>query len=127
MRHNRRMTRLFLMMAALGLIIVVRFVSDQAAIRKLANESGLNRLQARTLFRAEIYNAMAANKLIALLFLGAIGYGIYLFLRLQQPDRILLPILTIIMVMEIGRYVTRNDAYNKINERLRKRETTEIQ
>ena len=121
------MTRLFLMMAALGLIIVVRFVSDQAAIRKLASESGLNRLQARTLFRAEIYNAMAANKLIALLFLGAIGYGIYLFLRLQQPDRILLPILTIIMVMEIGRYVTRNDAYNKINERLRKRETTEIQ
>lgn len=117
------MTRLLLMTAALAVIILVRFLSDMAAIKRLSQRSGLSRLQARAMFRAEIYNTMAANKITALAFLAALGYGIWLFLHTTGPDRVLMPILTIILAMEFGRYLTRKEADAHIEQRLAQRQS----
>lgn len=99
-----------LMMVALGLIIVVRFVSDQKDIARLVKTQGLTQIQARGIFRSEIYNAMAANKFTALVFLVAVGAAIYIFLHSAGPGKILMPVLTVILGMEIGRFMTRRAA-----------------
>ena len=106
------------MMAAVGVIVILRFFLDQKEINRLRITHSLTQMQARGIFRSEIYNTMAANRVTSLIFLAAIGAAVYLFLNTVGEAKILMPILTIILGMEIGRYLTRNAADAAIRERI---------
>lgn len=106
------------MIVALAVIVVLRFLTDQKDIKRLARQHNLKPLQARTVFRTEIYNAMAANKVSMLIFLAAVAGAIYIFMHTAAEQKVLMPILTIILGMEIGRFLTRNEAERAIEARI---------
>ena len=106
------------MIVALAAIVIVRFVTDQKDINALAREHGLTQMQARGIFRTEIYNSMAANKLSLLIFVAAIAGAIYIFMHTVAEQKVLMPVLTIILGMEIGRFMTRAAANEAILARI---------
>ncbi len=106
------------MIVALAAIVILRFVTDQKDINRLAREHNLTQLQARGIFRTEIYNTMAANKVSLLIFLAAIAGAIYIFTHTVAEQKVLMPVLTLILGMEIGRFITRAQANEAMVKRI---------